>query len=252
MRYFSRTFGVLGAAIFIGCGGADAGSLSHTDQVGRQVIVGVDISGSRTAEELEAAQELAERVVKSLSFRDRLVMLRMHDVGVRRDRQFWSDTMPSAVRPEQPTAGDRQRLQQAQSGALAVIPMFFDSSQAGRIKNTDVVASLKTIAESAQDGARRRPVVILLSDMIQSTPGLRFESVAGIPGAEWIARQKHEGLVPQLDGVCVAVIGADASTPHGVRLRRFWTDYFEAAGVAISPAAYRYDVTPGAALPCLH
>ena len=55
--------------------------------------------------------------------------------------------------------------------------MFFDSSQAGRIKNTDVVASLKTIAESAQDGARRRPVVILLSDMIQSTPGLRFEAV---------------------------------------------------------------------------
>jgi hypothetical protein len=51
--------------------------------------------------------------------------------------------------------------------------------------------------------------------------------------------------------VCVAVIGADASTPHGVRLRRFWTEYFEAAGVAISAAGYRYDVTPGAPLPCL-
>jgi hypothetical protein len=88
--------------------------------------------------------------------------------------------------------------------------------------------------------------------MLQSTPGLRFESVAGIPGNEWIARQKQEGLVPQLDGVCVAVIGADASTPHGVRLRQFWTDYFEAAGVTISPAGYRYDVTPGAPLPCLN
>jgi hypothetical protein len=39
------------------------------------------------------------------------------------------------------------------------------------------------------------------------------------------------------------VIGADASTPRGVEVRRFWQRYFAAAGASLSDTHYVHNIT---------
>lgn len=58
------------------------------------------------------------------------------------------------------------------------------------------------------------------------------------------------GVLPRLEGACVAVIGADATTPNGIAVREFWQQYFEAAGASLDEDNYRLIATDRGALRC--
>lgn len=234
----------------LGCGDANAGASRPAAPAPRQITVAVDISGSRNAQELREEREMLDRVIDEARFRDRLILIQMHEHGVRQAAQRWADTMPAALRESNPTAGDEARLANARHAAHAVVPAFFDSTRIGKVPQTDIFATLHTAAEYARDAAGRRPVLVLLSDMLQSADGVEMSRLDGVPNADWIRRRKAAGLVPNLTGVCVLVIGADFSTPLGVKVRKFWMDYFTVAGARLTEANYRRTVTPGASVAC--
>lgn len=215
----------------------------------RQVMVVIDVSGSRDARELREGRELLDRVLGTLSYRDRIVLIEMHEQG-NGGRERWADTMPSARRPADPTAGDREALGNAIDAARAVAPVFFDSTRLGRVRTTDVFATLQTVAEYQRDAADRQPVIVLLSDMLHSTSALEMSRAGGVPDVTWVEGHRRRGTLPSLVGACVLVIGADFATPHGVDVRRFWMEYFTAAGAELSERNYRRTTTPGARIDC--
>ncbi len=60
-----------------------------------------------------------------------------------------------------------------------------------------------------------------------------------MPQTSWVDAQKKLGLIPKLSGACVVVVGADATTRDGAKVRDFWQSYFTTAGANLSPANYR-------------
>lgn len=247
---YGRALPLAYLAAAVGCTDVKAVPSADLPRAPRQVMAAIDISGSRSAHELAEGRAMLERVIDGLSYRDRVVLLEMHERGVRDGRRSWADTMPSALRLATPTAGDRQRLENAREAARAVIPIFFDSARLGRVPATDILATLQTVGEYRRDAGPRRPVLVLLSDMLQSAGGIEMSRPSGVPGPEWVRSRKEAGLLPPLEGVCVLVIGADASTRHGLAVKQFWREYLAAAGAELDDANYRRTVTPGAPLGC--
>ena len=239
----------LGAVVLAGCSDVKASDPGLAAKPARQVMVVVDVSGSRNARELAEGKELLDRVLGTLSFRDRVVLIEMHEAnGGGRER--WADTMPAARRPSKPTAADREALENSVRAARAVAPVFFDSTRVGHVRTTDVFATLQTVAEYQRDAGDRQPVIVLLSDMLHSTRDLEMSRPGGVPGMAWIERKLREGTLPKLDHACVIVVGANYSTAHGAAVREFWLDYFDAAGATLTERNYRTTITPGAPLEC--
>jgi hypothetical protein len=86
--------------------------------------------------------------------------------------------------------------------------------------------------------------------MLQSAHGIEMSHGGGVPGTDWIERQRARGLLPRLDGACVTVIGADATSSNGVAVREFWKHYFERAGAVLAERNYRLLATGGQGITC--
>jgi hypothetical protein len=240
---------MLGLIALAGCSDVKASDPGLAAKPARQVMIVIDVSGSRDARELAEGKELLDRVLGTLSFRDRVVLIEMHEAnGGGRER--WADTMPAARRPTKPTAADREALENAVRAARAVAPVFFDSTRVGHVRTTDVFGTLRTVAEYQRDAGDRQPVLVMLSDMLHSMPGMEMSHAGSVPALSWIERKQQEGTLPRLDDACVIVVGADYSTQHLARVRQFWMDYFAAAGAHLPERNYRRTITPGAPLEC--
>src|SRR5690606_17711884 len=78
-----------------GCGADNAGrNAIATDRTPRQVIVIVDLSGSRAAHMLDEGRKFLEEVIAGLDFGDRLVLLEMHQRSPVDDVRRWADSIP--------------------------------------------------------------------------------------------------------------------------------------------------------------
>ncbi|HEY0674035.1 MAG TPA: hypothetical protein VGD27_17290, partial [Longimicrobiales bacterium] len=113
--------------------------------------------------------------------------------------------------------------------------------------NTDLMATLQVAGQYVQDKGTRRPVLVIMSDMLQTVGGINFEKQPP-PGNDWIVQQKDAGLIPDLRGACVIVVGADVTTPRALQIRRFWESYFRAANARVEQ--YRLIATDASALGC--
>jgi hypothetical protein len=136
--------------------------------------------------------------------------------------------MPAHPKGRRASALDSAELRDAIDRALTVDSMFFTGPSAGKRPHTDLIANLFDAATHASGKTNAR--VILLSDMLQSTPTLNFEPPRPVPGLEWIERAKARRVIPNLKGVCVFAIGGVVSNDHGVLVRDFWERYVAAAG----------------------
>lgn len=207
---------------------------------GRQYIVALDLSGSQNEARLAESRRALDRVIRNLSYGDRIVLLRVHQLRAQEDdAQRWADTVPRPRNPSRPTSLDRERLEAVQRAAGAVARAFYDAESAGRLPTTDIFATLHVAAEFMQDAAGRPTTLVLLSDMLQSAHGIEMSRADGVPPPDWIEEHSERGLLPRLVGACVLVVGADATSANGVAVRDFWTRYFAAAGARLHADSYR-------------
>jgi hypothetical protein len=213
-----------------------------------QYVVGIDISGSRTPKQLEDAENVLTALVGRMQFGDRLVLIETYQTNNDSAAQ-WESTAPEP-RHQQPTGGDRKRLEQFRTVTAALIPTFFDPKRAVSVKSTDIMATLFRGAEYAKARPGEPTMVLLLSDMLNSTRELNMEKRGGIPDSRWIAGRKAEGRLPDLRGTCVFVVGADLASARGAAARRFWGEYFRAAGAAFDVSDYRGHVSDARELVC--
>lgn len=213
----------------------------------RQAIVAVDLSGSLTPEELRRHQQLVGAVIEGLSFDDRLVLLAIRTDGARDDSRTWKTIMPGARNPSRPLSREERQLEQAKAEAHDIAGALFRSPPA---PGTDIFATLHAAADFIREAGESRPSLLILSDMLQCTGGVCMENAGGVPGESWIERQQERGLLPSLDGVCVSIVGGDASTPQGVNVRDFWGMYLTQAGARFDVGRYRYQASSVRSLEC--
>ena len=221
-------------------GGADAPVEKST-----QYIVAVDLSTSLTPTERANHQALLRALVNDLDFGDRLVLLKAHTAGIHDTATIRTVSMPVPTGPK-PLRREKDALALARRTADLYVTSLF---KAPPTNGSDLLATLHTAAERAQEHAGTRSVLILLSDMLQCAGAVCMEKAAA-PDSAWIGARKEGGLMPPLDKVCVSVVGANASTEHGVDVRTFWRRYFQAAGASFSETRYVHGASSPATLRC--
>ena len=212
-----------------------------------QYLVILDLSGSVTPEERDARTASVGRVLRGVSFGDRLALVRVPSDGVRRSAPPVVVEMPVPTVSGAPDADDTLALQATHTTLEPKVRALLAEPPTN---GTDLFAALHRAAELVHQTGGRRTTVVVISDMLQCTRTLCIEGDARVPDTAWIAAQKRDQLVPSLGGSCVVVIGADVSTPQGVRVRRFWMEYFRAAGAVLDGTRYVHGITDPALLRC--
>ena len=218
---------------------ASAEAAGETERRGHTVVAVVDFSGSQTTHSVSEAREYLEKVVNGLGYGDRLVLLEMYRTGSRDSVGQFVQDMPEPIKPGAITSYDRRELNAARRGVLNALPIFFDPALVRNVPTTDLLTTVHIAAEHLRDAGDREKQLLILSDMLQSTPRFEFEGARRMPPEGWIRTAGEEGLLPSLPGTCVVVVGADHTTPAGQRVRRFWDEYFGAAGATLDTGNYR-------------
>ncbi len=240
------SFGLVSSAL--GCG-ESAGARPAAPQTA-QFIVGIDLSASRSVESLRDSRRLLDDLVESrLHNGDELVLLEMYGSSDTGDHQ-WIDSVPRARTPGAVSTADKRRLDDFKAVAHQVVGAMFDSNRVRRIDNTDVFATISRAADYAKAARGRRPTLILLSDMENSTDEMRMEKSGGIPSPEWIEVRRTSNRLPDMRGVCVLVAGAQSTTQREASIRDFWVRYLAAAGTTLAATNYRAFVPDATELRC--
>ena len=241
-----RTLAAACAALAIftaGCGDSPparaTAEMAERPRAARTVVAVVDFSGSQTSHAVGEARQYLQSVVEDLSYGDRFVLLEMYRTGSRDSVGRFVQEMPQPRRPDAVTSYDQRELDAARRGVLNALPIFFDPSLVRSVPTTDLFTTLHIAAEHLRDAGDSPKLLLLLSDMLQSTSEFEFEGARRMPGEGWIASQQQAQLLPPLDGTCVVVIGADHTTPPGQQVRQFWGEYFQATGALLAGDNYR-------------
>lgn len=247
-RRFARTALAIGLLAFLaGCGTANADAPRAP---AHQYIIGVDISASRTPTQLAEARRLVLGMIDRLQNGDRFVLIETYRAGTDSARQFF-DSVPSARQPANPTSGDKKKLARFQSSARLIADGYIDPKRSKTVQTTDILTTLQRAADYAKSGNGRETTLLILSDMLNSTPELNMERTGGIPDSGWIAKRAADKLLPDLSNACVFAVGGDVRTERGGATRRFWRQYFAATGARYDDARnYRNMVADAREIAC--
>jgi len=236
---------IAAAVVAVGCDSAVGG---ESVAPGHFYIVGIDISGSRTANELDESKKLLDALIDRLQAGDHLTLIEVYQGGREPARQ-WTDSIRSARTPGKLTASEQQRLGDFKDIARMQTSILFDSLRAKEIHATDIFGTISRAADYAK-ASNHGATLLLLSDMINETGDVRMTSEGEIPGDGWIRRLATAKRIPRLNGVCVVVAGADVSSARGAAIRDFWDKYFAAAGTSVSPDNYRNMISDPSEISC--
>ncbi len=228
------------------CGGGGEVKAAEPPRTPTQYVVAVDLSTSLTPTERAGHEALLHALVRELDYGDRLVLLKTHAAGIRDTSTARTVAMP-VPRGSQPLQREKDELALARQTADLYVTSLFRTAP---VNGSDLFATMHTAGERVREGTGGRKVLVVLSDMLQCTSAVCMERAGGLPDSAWIAGQKRQGLVPALDDVCIAVVGADATTARGVSVREFWRRYFRTAGANFSPTRYVHGASSPAGLRC--
>ena len=161
----------------------------------------------------------------------------------------WSATLPHARNVERLTATEQHEFDAAVGDIRLAVSKLFGKASSLKNRGTDILSTLFEVSDHLADADNRQSTVLLMSDMIQAGNGVSFVKTINRHSSQ-INELKAGKRVPELGGLCVTVVGADASTVQGVKIREFWEAYFNAAGADFSIDRYRHSVAHVESLFC--
>lgn len=158
-----------------------------------------------------------------------MTLLQVQQTGLMDHPKHWTDSMALPVDSSCVTSRNNKQLVAEQDSVRDAIRVLSLLPPQDKVLHTDLITTLNLSGEYAHDFATQRKTLIPLSDMLQSSSGIEIQHLKRMPQSSWIDAQKKMGLIPKLSGACV-VVGADATTREGARVRGFWQAYFTSAG----------------------
>lgn len=248
-RLIFSLFSSLSTALLLACGGETAASTASAAQSSRaapsrHLIIAVDRSGSITEQQRADSRRFVTQLTDSIRHGDAVTMLSVMQEGTDSVSE-WRSALPDLKRDGAPSPAERRRLESAHRTAQSVVRALTDSAGSGAIRSTDLFRTIARFANYVGSADNRTPVIVFLSDMLHYSSLASFERLDRVPSLEWINQRKEQGLVPDLHGACIVVVGAEVATPRGVAVRKFWQRFFEQANATLLSENYRETMEAG-------
>jgi hypothetical protein len=235
-------------AVFAGRSGGDAPLAPHAKPPMRELMLAIDLSGSRSPADLKSDRQLVDEIVKTLEPGDKIVLMKVD--GATRDRtNGWPFVIPPVKNYPYRTQVEQQNIDDTKTDIGQQIQNLFKVDPTAA---TNILGTMFTVDDFTHESGGRATTLVLFSDMIQDSAGIKFDQKGGVPGTSWIKERRDGHGLPLLTRVCVSVVGADASTKQGIAVRDFWRAYFDATGAELSNERYRQTVTEVSTLICNH
>lgn len=127
----------------------------------------------------------------------------------------------------------RQKLLKQTKSELAKRPSAMQTDLFGAIYTASLYLSDK----------KGKKILVVLSDMIEENAHWRFNKVKWTPTLEQkiLSREEKSGLVPNMHGIEVYVVGARGNSLEVMQnIRHFWEAYFKKAGATFTEDHYAH------------
>jgi hypothetical protein len=222
------------------CTGAPATDMETRAAAERSslVILVFDRSTSIPDHTLTLAADLANQRLEQLAYGDRIAAMQLLQLSLEEPPRRWSQQVPERQFPDQNVASDSASRARFIQDAKAYLRVFSDPADRGNIDGTDLLSTMHDVGEELRAYADHNATLYLFSDMLQSNRSIDFEGLRMMPAADWIDDAQSKGLLPDLAGLCVVVVGARVDTESSQRVKRFWSDYFTATGAQLMDHNY--------------
>ena len=237
--------GVLGTALLAcgvsavalsGCRGAVAEDAARKPAANspRELVVFVyDRSTSIPDHSLALARDLTNGRIDQLDHGDRIAALQVLQLSLSEPPQRWSQAVPEREWENQEIARDSVQRVRFLRDAQDFLASYSDTTGRSGITWTDVLSTLHDVGEELRPYGDHEVTVYVFSDMLQSTPAIEMEGLRRMPDEHWVKEKYAKGMLPDLDGLCVVVVGARVDTDASQRVKRFWKEYFEVTGATL-------------------
>lgn len=223
--------GVLSALVSApACDEAEIGVGELLGEPSKLAIVFVDVSGSIREEDWNIYQQSFQNLLQALGPGDRIVVATISDRSLTGFNPFEDvEFEHSGILLQDEEAAEevrrklRGRFEELRSGPAAQWTKIMDATvAAGRVFGSDPDRSTRWL--------------LLLSDMVEDSPELRFgrTEIDRARIDRIIADREEAGLLPDLSGTQVFVAGATAATAEKLaEIQRFWEAYFAELGASV-------------------
>jgi hypothetical protein len=222
----------LALAVVLGSSGCEP------EYVGKTVVVFVDASGS--VKDFKAYMAAWERIKPQLRGGDRLIVGKIGD-HTETEFTLWVDRVlpprhwltDNKLDYEKDFSTEREKMNSEVTEAMSAFSQE-------RTPKTEILGTL-TLAEKFFDSDQRRPVLVLLSDMLEDSGEYDFERTNITPAftQKLIEAQRTQHRLPNLRRALVYVAGASAKTPKKMaEIETFWIAYAQAVNADLRPYNY--------------
>lgn len=205
----------------------------------RELVIFVfDRSTSIPDHTLTLARDLANQRIDELEHGDRIGAMQLLQLSLAEPPKRWSQQVPEREFEGRQIASDSAGLARFKVDAKAYLRPFSDPAGREDINGTDILSTLHDVGEELRAYADHHATLYLFSDMLQSNRQIDFEGLRAMPPDGWIEEAADKGMLPDLTGLCVVVVGARVDTEGFQRVKNFWQDYFAATGARLMDHNY--------------
>ena len=236
-RISARLLASIAVAATAACAGAAADSDSTGDPAELAMFV-FDRSTSIEDYQLELARDLANERISELHHGDHVAAFQVLQLSLAEPPRRWSQPVPEREFAHRQIARDSITLARFLRDTRDYLRPFSEPADRNNITGTDLLSTLHDVGEEVRAHPTHAPTVYLFSDMLQSNRMVDMEGLRKMPRDGWIEAAAANGMLPDLRGVCVVVVGARVDTEASQRIKGFWLEYFEATGATLLDENY--------------
>jgi len=237
---------IMGAA----CTGGTAADKEEVSGPRRISLFVFDRSTSIEDYQLELAQQLANERISALRHGDHIAAFQVLQLSLDEPPRRWSQAVPKREFVDREIARDSITLARFLRDAKDYLRPYSQPADRDNITGTDLLSTLHDVGEEIRAHPEHAPTLYLFSDMLQSNRMIDMEGLRRMPRDGWAEAAVANGMLPDLRGLCVVVVGARIDTESAQRVKKFWIDYFEATGATLNDENYMHRPVSVPSGPC--
>lgn len=248
----SRAWRSAPLALLVGLG-ACAGAAADSDSsagLSELALFVFDRSTSIEDYQLELARKLANERISKLEHGDHVAAFQVLQLSLAEPPSRWSQPVPDREFTGREIARDSITLARFLRDTRDYLRPFSEPAERDNITGTDLLSTLHDVGEEVRAHPTHAPTVYFFSDMLQSNRTVDMEGLRRMPRDGWIEAAAANGMLPDLRGVCVVVVGARVDTESSQRIKQFWIDYFDATGATLLDENYLHRPVSLPSNPC--
>lgn len=169
---------------------------------------------------------------------DRVAAMQLLQLSLAEPPRRWAQSVPERELEGHEIMRDSVSRSRFLRDAKILLTQYSDSAGRDNIDGTDILSTLHDVGEELRAYRDHETILYLFSDMLQSNRAIDMEGLRQMPPAGWVAEADAQGMLPDLTGLCVMVVGARVDTPVAQQVKAFWSEYFQTTGATLLDRNY--------------